>query len=142
MMGDTTPRDVAQRADELPLRETPARSSFYRGGLSMWAWVAQRVSGMVIYVFLLVHVADNLMLRVSPAAYDEVIGTYKTLVMGIGEIGLVAAILGHGFNGIRIVALDLWSKGIDRSRLMLWTVVVLWVLVMVPFIIRHLSHYL
>ncbi|MEN0137295.1 MAG: succinate dehydrogenase, cytochrome b556 subunit [Rhodococcus sp. (in: high G+C Gram-positive bacteria)] len=140
-MDDTESRDVL-RVDRSPTRSGPARSTFYRGGLSMWAWVAQRVSGMVIYVFLLVHVADNLMLRVSPAAYDEVIGTYKTLVMGIGEIGLVAAILGHGFNGIRIVLLDFWSKGIDKSRWMLWTVIVLWVLVMVPFVIRHLSHYL
>ncbi|MDF3313598.1 succinate dehydrogenase, cytochrome b556 subunit [Rhodococcus sp. T2V] len=140
-MDDTEPRDVLS-VDRSPDRTGPARSTFYRGGLSMWAWVAQRVSGMVIYVFLLVHVADNLMLRVSPAAYDEVIGTYKTLVMGIGEIGLVAAILGHGFNGIRIVLLDFWSKGIDKSRWMLWTVIVLWVLIMVPFVIRHLSHYL
>ena len=120
----------------------PVHNTFYRGGLSMWAWVAQRVSGMVIYVFLLVHVADNLTLRVSPAAYDEVIHTYKTLIMGIGEIGLVAAILGHGFNGIRIVILDFWSKGIEKSKLMLWIVVVLWVLAMIPFVIRHLSHYI
>ncbi|MFF2108476.1 succinate dehydrogenase, cytochrome b556 subunit [Rhodococcus koreensis] len=140
-MDDSVPYEVL-RVDRSPTRTGLARSTFYRGGLSMWAWVAQRVSGMVIYVFLLVHVADNLMLRVSPAAYDEVIGTYKTLVMGIGEIGLVAAILGHGFNGIRIVLLDFWAKGIDKSRWMLWTVIVLWVLVMVPFVIRHLSHYL
>ncbi|MFE5707904.1 succinate dehydrogenase, cytochrome b556 subunit [Rhodococcus sp. ACS1] len=140
-MDDSVPCEVL-RVDRSPTRTGLARSTFYRGGLSMWAWVAQRVSGMVIYVFLLVHVADNLMLRVSPAAYDEVIGTYKTLVMGIGEIGLVAAILGHGFNGIRIVLLDFWAKGIDKSRWMLWTVIVLWVLVMVPFVIRHLSHYL
>lgn len=140
-MDDSVPCEVL-RVDRSPTRIGLARSTFYRGGLSMWAWVAQRVSGMVIYVFLLVHVADNLMLRVSPAAYDEVIGTYKTLVMGIGEIGLVAAILGHGFNGIRIVLLDFWAKGIDKSRWMLWTVIVLWVLVMVPFVIRHLSHYL
>ncbi|MFD9669083.1 succinate dehydrogenase, cytochrome b556 subunit [Rhodococcus sp. NPDC059968] len=123
-------------------RPGPVRSTFYRGGLSMWAWVAQRVSGMVIYVFLLVHVADNLTLRVSPEAYDDVIGTYKTLIMGLGEVGLVAAILGHGLNGIRIVLLDFWSKGIGRSKLMLWIVVVLWTLALVPFVVRHLSHYI
>ncbi|MFC9768388.1 succinate dehydrogenase, cytochrome b556 subunit [Rhodococcus jostii] len=123
-------------------RPGPVRSTFYRGGLSMWAWVAQRVSGMVIYVFLLVHVADNLTLRVSPEAYDDVIGTYKTLIMGLGEVGLVAAILGHGLNGIRIVLLDFWSRGVGMSKLMLWIVVVLWTLAMVPFVVRHLSHYI
>lgn len=123
-------------------RSAPVRSNLYRGGLSMWAWVSQRVSGMVIYVFLLVHVADNLTLRVSPEAYDEVIGSYKTLIMGLGEVGLVAAILGHGFNGIRIVILDFWSNGIEKSKLMLWIVVVLWGLALVPFVVRHLSHYI
>lgn len=117
------------------------RIPFYRGGLSMWAWVAQRITGVLIYVFLLIHVADNLMLRVSPAAYDDVIGTYKTLIVGIGEIGLVAAILGHALNGLRIVLIDLWGKGVARANQMLWAAVVVWVLLMIPFTVHHLGHY-
>lgn len=117
------------------------RIPFYRGGLSLWAWVAQRVTGMLIYVFLLIHVADNLMLRVSPEAYNEVIDTYKTVIVGIGEIGLVAAILGHALNGLRIVFIDLWSKGVERANQMLWIAVSAWALLMIPFTVNHLSHY-
>lgn len=117
------------------------RIPFYRGGLSMWAWVAQRITGVLIYVFLLIHVADNLMLRVSPGAYNEVISTYKTVIVGIGEIGLVAAILGHGLNGLRIVLIDLWGKGIARANQMMWVAVGIWVLLMIPFTVHHLSHY-
>ncbi|MFE3289469.1 succinate dehydrogenase, cytochrome b556 subunit [Rhodococcus sp. NPDC059234] len=127
------------------LRRSSARGSYgrgYRGGLAMWAAVGQRISGMVIYIFLLVHVADNLMLRVSPDAYNEVIASYKTIVMAIGEIGLVAALLGHAFNGIRIVLIDLWSKGPRYARPMLWAVIALWAALMVPFLARHLSHYI
>ncbi|MEV6767359.1 succinate dehydrogenase, cytochrome b556 subunit [Nocardia sp. NPDC051030] len=117
------------------------RIPFYRGGLSMWAWVAQRITGVLIYVFLLIHVADNLMLRVSPDAYNEVIHTYKTLVVGLGEIGLVAAILGHALNGLRIVFIDLWGKGVGKTNQMLWGAVIIWALLMIPFTVNHLSHY-
>ncbi|MFE3444531.1 succinate dehydrogenase, cytochrome b556 subunit [Nocardia sp. NPDC059180] len=117
------------------------RTQFYRGGLSMWAWVAHRISGMLIYVFVLLHVSDNLLLRVSPEAYNETVSSYKTLIVGIGEIGLVAALLGHGLNGVRIVLVDLWSKGPSKSRQMLWVATGLWVALMLPFLVRHLSHY-
>ncbi|MFE3755596.1 succinate dehydrogenase, cytochrome b556 subunit [Nocardia tengchongensis] len=126
-------------------QRTKARGGYgsaYRGGLAMWAAVGQRISGMVIYIFLLVHVADNLMLRVSPDAYDEVITSYKTIVMAIGEIGLVAALLGHALNGVRIVLIDLWGNGPRYARPMLWAVVALWVALMLPFFARHLSHYI
>jgi succinate dehydrogenase / fumarate reductase, cytochrome b subunit len=133
----TIPRADA-RSDVLKTGRLP----FYRGGLSMWAWVAQRVSGMLIYVFLLVHLADNLMLRVSPQTYNSVIESYKSLVVGIGEIGLVAAILGHAINGIRIVLVDLWGKGVARQRQMLWGVLALWVVLMAPFTVVHIVQYL
>ncbi|MGW6427375.1 succinate dehydrogenase, cytochrome b556 subunit [Nocardia sp. NPDC055053] len=127
----------------IPLGEELKRGRipFYRGGLSMWAWVAQRITGVLIYVFLLIHVADNLMLRVSPDAYNQVVSTYKTLIVGLGEIGLVAAILGHALNGLRIVFIDLWGQGVARATQMMWGAVAVWVLLMIPFTISHLSHY-
>ena len=57
----------------------------------------------------------------------------------LGETGLVAAIVFHAFNGLRIIAVDFWKKGPKYQRQMLWTVLGLWVVVMVGFSIRHLS---
>lgn len=51
--------------------------TLYRGREGMWSWVAHRVSGMLIFLFLLVHVLDTALVRVSPEAYNEVIGHYK-----------------------------------------------------------------
>jgi len=45
----------------------------------MWSWVAHRVTGFAIFFFLLVHVADTAMVRVSPEAYNTVIGAYMDL---------------------------------------------------------------
>lgn len=106
----------------------------------MWSWVAHRISGMLIFLYLLVHVLDTALVRVSPAAYNEVIGHYKMVVFGFGEIGLVAAILFHALNGVRIILVDFWSKGPQRQRMLFWAVVVGWVVLMLGFVPRQLMH--
>jgi succinate dehydrogenase / fumarate reductase cytochrome b subunit len=114
--------------------------TLYRGSEGMWSWVAHRVTGFAIFMFLLVHILDTALVRVSPEAYNEVIATYKNPIMGLGEAGLVAAILFHAFNGLRVIAIDFWSQGPRFQKQMLWAVGVIWLLLFVPFAIRHLGH--
>lgn len=106
----------------------------------MWSWVAHRVTGFAIFFFLLVHVLDTSLVRVSPEAYNAVIGTYKNPVMGLGEAGLVAAIVFHAFNGLRIVLIDFWAKGVRHQKTLLWIVLGLFVVTMAGFLPRHLAH--
>ena len=113
--------------------------TLYRGREGMWSWVAHRITGVLIFFFLLVHVLDTALVRVSPEAYDAVMASYKNPVMGLGEAGLVGAVLFHGLNGIRIMLVDFWKQGTRYHRQMLWAVVGLWVVLMVPFLVRHLS---
>jgi succinate dehydrogenase / fumarate reductase cytochrome b subunit len=118
--------------------KTPA-GTLYRGREGQWSWVAHRITGVVIFFFLLVHVLDTSLVRVSPEAYDVVIESYKNPIMGLGELGLVAAIVFHAFNGLRVVLVDFWKKGPRYHRQMLWAVVGLWAVTMIAFSIRHLS---
>ncbi|MDR3068207.1 MAG: succinate dehydrogenase, cytochrome b556 subunit [Cellulomonas sp.] len=106
----------------------------------MWSWVLHRVTGFLIFMFLLVHILDTAMVRVSPETYDTVMGTYHNVIMGLGEAGLVAAILVHAFNGLRIVVVDFWSKGTKYQKALLWIAVAAVVLLMVPFLVIHLSN--
>lgn len=119
---------------------TAPAGTLYRGREGMWSWVAHRVTGMLIFVFLLVHVLDTALVRVSPEAYNTVIGAYKNPIMGIAEAGLVAAIVYHAFNGIRVMLVDFWSKGTRYQRLMMWIVVGLVVVTMAAFLPRHLGN--
>ncbi|MDK8347480.1 succinate dehydrogenase, cytochrome b556 subunit [Brevibacterium sp. UMB1308A] len=114
--------------------------TLYRGHEGMWSWVAHRVTGVGIFFFLLVHVLDTALVRVSPAAYDAVIGTYKTPIMAIAEIGLVAGIVFHAFNGVRVILVDFWKGGPKNQRKMFWAVMVLWLIVLIAFVPRHLMH--
>jgi succinate dehydrogenase / fumarate reductase cytochrome b subunit len=106
----------------------------------MWSWVAHRVTGVLIFFFLFVHVLDTALVRVSPHAYNDVIDTYKTPIVGLLEVGLVAAILFHAFNGLRVVLIDFWSKGPRYQKQMSYAVVGIWVLLFVPFVVRHLMN--
>ncbi|GAA2519564.1 MAG: succinate dehydrogenase, cytochrome b556 subunit [Kocuria sp.] len=117
-----------------------SRGTLYRGQYGMWSWVAHRITGVAIFFFLLVHVLDTALVRVSPEAYNAVMATYKNPVMGLGEAGLVAAIVYHAFNGLRIILIDFWKGGTKNQKGLLWGVIALWVIVMIPFLIRHLSH--
>ena len=60
--------------------------------------------------------------------------------MGLGEAGLVLAIVFHAFNGIRLILVDFWAKGPRYQRQMLWAVLVLVVVTMAGFLPRHLMN--
>lgn len=130
-----------------PARVTPTvaettsrtpRGTLYRGHEGMWSWVLHRITGIAIFFFLLVHVLDTALIRVAPDAYDAVIGTYKNPVMGVGEIVLVAAIVYHAFNGLRIILVDFWRPAAKYERQMWWGVWGLWLIVMLGFVPRQL----
>ena len=117
--------------------KTP-RGTLYWGREGMWSWVLHRITGISIFFFLLVHVLDTSLIRVSPEAYDAVLGTYKNPIMGLGETVLVAAIVFHALNGLRIILVDVWSKGAQYQRQMFWIVIGLWLVLMAGFAPRHL----
>ena len=138
-MSSQAARSAAVAATRVTAPKRPA-GTLYRGREGMWSLVLHRITGVAIFFFLLVHVLDTSLIRVSPEAYNAVIGTYKNPIMGFGEIALVAAIVFHAFNGIRIILIDFWSKGAKYQRVMFWIVIVLWVLLLIGFLPRHLMH--
>ncbi|SDS25842.1 MULTISPECIES: succinate dehydrogenase, cytochrome b556 subunit [Microterricola] len=112
--------------------------TLYRGREGMWSWVLHRITGVAIFFFLLVHILDTALIRVSPEAYNVVIGTYQTPLMGLGEVALVGAIVFHAYNGIRIILIDFWAGGVKYQKLMFYIVIALWVITMLGFTPRHL----
>jgi succinate dehydrogenase / fumarate reductase cytochrome b subunit len=124
-------------APEKPAKQKPG-GTLYRGREGMWSWVLHRITGVAIYFFLLVHILDTSLVRVSPEAYNAVIGTYQTPIMGLGEVALVGAIVFHAFNGLRIILVDFWSWATRNQKVHFYIVIALWVLTMLAFVPRHL----
>jgi len=133
---------LAKDKPAAPIISMPKRpaGTLYRGREGMWSWVLHRITGVAIYFFLLVHILDTSLVRVSPEAYNAVINTYKTPIMGLGEIALVAAIGLHALNGLRIILIDFWSVGTRHQKLMFWIVIGLWIVLLAGFIPRQLMH--
>jgi len=139
---DTPAGTLANEPLAVPKIRKPRRiaGTLYRGREGMWSWVLHRITGVAIYFFLLVHILDTALVRVSPEAYNAVINTYKTPIMGLGEIALVAAIGLHALNGLRIILIDFWSVGAKYQRTMFWIVIGLWAVLLAGFIPRQLMH--
>jgi succinate dehydrogenase / fumarate reductase, cytochrome b subunit len=114
--------------------------TLYRGREGMWSWVLHRITGVAIFFFLLVHILDTALVRLWPEGYNVVIESYKTPVMGLGEIGLVAAIGLHALNGLRIIAIDFLAIGPRIQRLMFWIAIAIWVVLLAGFVPRQLMH--
>ncbi|MDF2584690.1 MAG: succinate dehydrogenase subunit [Mycobacterium sp.] len=123
---------AADSAIPAPRSKPARRRSLYRGDPGMWSWVLHRITGATIFFFLLVHVLDTALVRVSPESYNAVIDTYKTPIVGLMEVGLVAAVLYHALNGIRVILIDFWQKGPKYQRTMLWIIAGVWLAVMIP----------
>jgi succinate dehydrogenase / fumarate reductase cytochrome b subunit len=104
----------------------------YRGRSGHYSWIAHRLSGLAILSFLVLHVWDTANAHFYPELYAWSIAVFKHPVFAVGEIGVMAAVLYHAFNGIRITILDfkpeLW-KYQKRSATMVW---ILFAVIFIP----------
>lgn len=132
MSTQTAGQSPGSAAVPAPRPQPSRRRTLYRGDPGMWSWVLHRITGATIFFFLFVHVLDTALVRVSPQAYNEVIETYKSPIVGLMEIGLVVAVLYHALNGIRVILIDFWQKGPRYQRQMLWVVVGVFLAVIIP----------
>ena len=104
---------------------TPAaRSTVYRGKSGQWAFVGHRVSGFLVFFFLLLHVIDVSLIS-RPELYDEVHELYGNVMLRLFEVGLLAALVFHALNGLRIVLVDFFPEAIRNEKAMLSAVVFL-----------------
>lgn len=78
----------------------------YRGAIGQWSWVFHRLSGIGIVLFLVLHVIDTSWAAFYPDLYIQAIREYQSPLFTIGEFGIVAAVVYHAFNGLRIIYLD------------------------------------
>ena len=102
----------------------------YRGKLGQWSWVFHRLSGLGTVLFLILHVVDTSWASFYPNQYEQAIREYQSPLFTIGEFGLVACVIFHAFNGLRIVLLDYkpeWWQYQERAVLLVFlaTIIVL-----------------
>ena len=91
----------------------------YRGSEGMLAWAFHRISGVAIWLFILLHVLDIWLAGVNPQLYDDVLQVYASPIGRVFETLLGAALLYHALNGLRIIVMDFWPS-MTRYHKQLW----------------------
>ncbi len=116
----------------------------YRGAIGQWSWVFHRLSGIGIVLFLVLHVIDTSWAAFYPDLYVQAIREYQSPLFTIGEFALVAAVVYHAFNGLRIVYLDrnphLWHL---QQRAALWVFIITGIVLLPVFVLMfgHVSDF-
>ena len=106
--------------------------TLYKGSPGQWSWLAHRITGVAIILFLFAHVVDTSVVGWGPNAYDRVVAVYENWVVRILELGLVAAVVYHAINGVKIMVFDFWPGAIRRFQAISIGSTVLFVLAMIP----------
>ena len=99
-------------------------STTYRGKWGQWAFVLHRVTGFLVFFFLLLHVVDVSLVH-WPRIYNEVHEVYGNILLRVFEVGLLLALVFHSLNGLRIVLVDFFPRAIRNERALSFAVVFL-----------------
>lgn len=90
----------------------------YRGKIGQWSWALHRISGLGTLLFLILHVIDTSWAAFAPESYEEAIAQYQSPLFTIGEFALIACVVYHAYNGLRIILFDFrpeWWKHQQRA---------------------------
>ncbi len=84
--------------------------------LGMWAFAVHRITGIGLVVYLLVHLLVLSILAQGQAGWDTFVALARTPVFLALDVVLIAGILIHGLNGIRVALLGV-GYGVGRQKL-------------------------
>jgi succinate dehydrogenase / fumarate reductase cytochrome b subunit len=113
------------------LKLTVRESVRYRGMWGQWSWIAHRISGLAVLLFLIIHVWDTANATFWPEAYSYTVQLFKWFPFAVGEIALMAAVLYHAFNGLRITLLDFEPRWWIYQR---QSAIAVWILFAISFV--------
>jgi succinate dehydrogenase / fumarate reductase cytochrome b subunit len=87
----------------------------------MWAWVLFRVSGLVLVLYLFVHIGVISTGRFGKdgETLNSIMKMFESPIAILLDLLLVWAVLYHALNGVRIVLMD-FGVGIKRHKVVFW----------------------
>ena len=91
----------------------------YRSGVGMWAFVLHRITGLALIFYLLTHIIVISTSVKGPNAFNQLLAILTTPLFVVLDLGLLAAILFHGLNGVRIILFDI-GVGIRQQKAIFW----------------------
>ncbi|MBI4334896.1 MAG: succinate dehydrogenase, cytochrome b556 subunit [Chloroflexi bacterium] len=120
----------------------------YKAG--MWMWLLHRISGLFIISYGVIHLGETLLASIPGAGPTWFDWFYREVglhpVVQVLDIILVASLLYHGLNGLRLTVMDFFGFGVRRHRRLFWLLMaaggILWMIVIketLPYILQRSS---
>jgi succinate dehydrogenase / fumarate reductase, cytochrome b subunit len=106
--------------------------TLYKGHECQWTWIAHRVTGVAIILFLFAHIVDTAVIGWGPEAYDKVTAAYRNPLVHLLELGLVTAVIYHSLNGLKITLIDFFPRLVRRIRPISIAFTAVFVLALIP----------
>jgi succinate dehydrogenase cytochrome b subunit len=104
----------------------------YQVSWSQLAWFGHRASGLGVLLYLFMHVVETSTVLFGPDVYNAAVGLFRNLPARLGEILLMAALVYHALNGLRVIAMDFWPRLTVYYRPLTYGVIVATVAAMIP----------
>ncbi len=121
----------------------------YKGGIGQHSWLLHRVTGVGILIFLTIHIIDTFFVVAYPGLYDHTLSIYGGRVpfitgadgqpvyfwplrwaFRLSELGLIACVVFHAINGVRVAMVDLWPGAARYQRQMFQWVLITFLVIM------------
>jgi len=93
----------------------------YRWHLGYVAWLLNRVTGIAITAYLVIHIWVIHNLTKGPEGFNRVMAFVQQPLFKLGEIALLGAILFHAMNGLRVLCIE-WAGGAGIQKRLFWWV--------------------
>ena len=91
----------------------------YRFHAGYVAWLLNRISGVLITFYLVVHIWVIHHLAHGPESYQKVMEFLSSKLFVFFEISLIGVVLYHMMNGLRIIIVD-FGSGALRHKAIFW----------------------
>ncbi len=93
----------------------------YRWHPGYIAWLLHRITGLGLILYLFMHIYVIHHISLGRKEFDQVMALVQNPIAHLLEIWLLACVVFHGLNGIRVVLIDYGSAGeADQHRAWVW----------------------
>ncbi len=85
----------------------------------MWAWVGHRLTGILLVVYLYMHLSFLSQASLNHESFDQLMERMAQPLFVFLDFLLICAVLYHAMNGIRVVLFDM-GIGVRKQKLVFW----------------------
>lgn len=78
----------------------------YQWHVGSLAWVFHRVTGLLLSLYLVIHIWVVRTISQGPEGFNRVMAAVQMPIFLLFEVGLLGAVLYHTLNGVRLLLID------------------------------------